>query len=675
MRWLLLVCLVACGTAPPPQPQPPPKPVVDPSAEIVALGNAWRAAPADPAPLAKLVELARSSGHWRPAVPYIAESLATTDVAIDGAFDAVIALGPTDPKVTAALLTPLAPRRWNTSKIPYERYAKAHDRAGRALIPAYLAAATLEDVPEVRERALDWLGRWRVREARPLFLAVLQTDPFLTKDASGGMSDPRGMYHLDALEGLTALGPDPEVANAMFDYAFDPRMRDGDAHTALDDLLEVMITPTPAQLAKLLEHAIDPDEFSDAEKCGNVYAMLVTTPAELAQLARAPAPNGPYFSGYAGHIEQLKPVFACSGSRPCLIALLGTHAFRNYERVMLDRVAHDLARRPAQDVVPTLLATVDEISARPETYKFEQVATWIARLVPGPCPRCIAHLEAGFARFNVSDRQYMSATTSALDELRARQPSGATLPTAAPVRDAFAAISDLEQGAFRSGTWDPTLFAPTAFAIGRGAMEVGVGADHAAAFAAHDFDGKDRYEGVIRSLRGVRGHVMWDTARMRFARGGYVYVSQLVVEDNGAYQVRAWSAASEVADKAKRVPVPAPIADVHGDPELEAVARRVFGSRTAWIAAMSERDDAFSIGNTTDDEWTGPAGKVTFKKFRGAFKVRDGIHVEKVTDDVGFAAANIDLLGMSFRVLAVFVKEASGWTIIQSHWSLAAPPA
>ncbi|MBA3538076.1 MAG: hypothetical protein H0T79_00460 [Deltaproteobacteria bacterium] len=53
------------------------------------------------------------------------------------------------------------------------------------------------------------------------------------------------------------------------------------------------------------------------------------------------------------------------------------------------------------------------------------------------------------------------------------------------------------------------------------------------------------------------------------------------------------------------------------------------------------------------------------------------MHVEKVTAEVGFAAANIDLKGQAgtrtFRVLAIFAKEPEGWRILQSQWSYGLP--
>lgn len=656
-------------------PSAPERAKVDVTPEIAQLGAAWRAAPADPAPLQKLVELARANKQWRPAVPFIAESLASTDVAIDAAFDAVLALGAEDPKVTVALFTAFAPRVWGESKISYERYAKAHARAGRALIPAYLAAAKLVDVPAIRQMALTWLGRWHVAAARPMFLEILDTEPYLKRDAQGGMSDPRGMLHLTALGGLAALGRDAEAANAMFRYAFDPRMKDASAHDALDYLPEILDAPSPVQLATLLEHAIDPKKFADAERCGAAYALLVSTTAELEQLARAPAPDEPYFSGYAGQIESVKRVFACEGQRPCLLALLETVADRQYDTPMLERAVRELARAPAPDVIPTLVAIIDEASVASgitSSQQLEYIAKRIPRLVPGPCPRCIAHLESALARHeDDSGWRWMWNTDLALDELRARQAPGAVIPAAAPARDAFAAIVAAEHVALVTQKWDMTVFAPNVFAIGHAPAEVGAGVNALAAALATDFGKRTGFDGAVRSYRGVRGRVMWDAQLLTFPEpSAFAFVTQLVVEEGGVYRVRAWSSGLAADDRTKP-PLPAAIADHHGDAELEAVARAVLTSRPAWVKAMSAREDAILLGNDHTDEWRGPAGKAAFARLGGAFKLRDGVHVEKVSDDVGFAAANVDYLGKPYRVLAVFLKEPAGWKIIQSHWSFA----
>jgi ketosteroid isomerase-like protein len=61
----------------------------------------------------------------------------------------------------------------------------------------------------------------------------------------------------------------------------------------------------------------------------------------------------------------------------------------------------------------------------------------------------------------------------------------------------------------------------------------------------------------------------------------------------------------------------------------------------------------------------------------GTFALHDGVHVEQVTGDVGFAAGNVDFTGTSgrrtYRVLAIFTRVGGAWRIVQSHWSLGLP--
>ena len=682
MRTVAAVALAACGSPHPPAvtaPPPAPKVVtVDVGPEIVKLGEAWRASPKDTAPLLKLIELARTAKQWRAAVPYIVASFETSEVAVDAAFDATIALN--DPEMTAALLTPLSPREWRDSKIVrYETVAAAEKRVGRAMIPAYLAASKLVDRFDIRGRAIEHLASLGAREARPLFLELLKGAPFDERTSTGEMEDPRGFYHLYAIEGLEALGPDPETAEALIAFAFDNRNWGGDTRSAFEALAIVDTAPTEARMARLLACAINPKVYNFANECGSAYGLLADTVAQVEKLRAAPPSNMPYFGDYTEAIKSWRRALACNHEPACLVPLIATLSDRQHDTTLIAKAVRELGLHPDATLLPTVLALVDEVE---NTQTFEEIGTWFSRLVPGPCGECIAHLEASLARHSSdANWRHMNNTTSASEVFRARQPQGAAVPAAQPIRSVLAAVPAAEHTALRTHQWDRSWFTDDVFGIGRDATEVGSGAETVLGFITKDF-ASTTSDGMVRSFRGVRGHVMWDAELEITKEQGFAQFTQLVVEDHGVYKVRAWSASSVVQDaeakaaaKGKLLPMPAPIADVHGDAELDAAARAAFRSRAGYIAALSEQEDAFTFGNYLDDEWPGPVVKAAVKRLP-PFRLHDGVHVEKVSDEVGFAAANLELDEATprvYRVLAVFAKTAGAWKIVQAHWSFGMP--
>jgi ketosteroid isomerase-like protein len=79
---------------------------------------------------------------------------------------------------------------------------------------------------------------------------------------------------------------------------------------------------------------------------------------------------------------------------------------------------------------------------------------------------------------------------------------------------------------------------------------------------------------------------------------------------------------------------------------------------------------------------TGTQIKSVFDRLRAEIKLHDGAHVVAVSPTVGFALVNADFshktraatdMTITFRVLAVLIKEGSAWKVVQTQWSHGGP--
>ncbi len=688
--------LIACGSSKSSEPQrgsgeavtPPPQEVDDATvkAELVRRGEAWRKDPKDLASLTKVIELARSHGRWRDALPYLTASFATTDLALDAAFEAVVAHGAKDPTFTIAMLTPLVTLAPGQRSIPPDKLTAALRRSGAAMVPAYLAVARLDGHPALRYLAFRQLGELGVTEVRPLLFAQLKEAPVVVRDAHGGFSDPRTLLPGAAISALRGFGFDTAAADAVFEFAFDKRAWDGHRFLAIETFAKIAPAPSAEQLQKLLDHVVHYKQYDDGDPCGHAYAMIVGTAPELAALAAAPRSPPPYGVDFTELIAADRREIACEHKPVCLVTLLETLTTRQYDPAMIQKVMRELALRPDPAVRGALLSLLRQLD---DGDRARELLEWLPLMIPGRCPECIAQIEATIKRHAKEQSWAYVDVTHAVEAFRRRAPTDAIPPAAPPGKlDSFVAVLGAEHAALggaAAGVVDHALFAPSAFGFGIDATEAGVGPELLASFAAKDLANQPSYDGIVKSRRTVRGAAMLDAELVLYDNtAAFAMFTQLVVEDKGVPQVRAWSWSHAVSDsdataaaRAKKLPVPAKITDVHGDAELEAAARAAFASRDAYVEALSTRDDAFSFGNDIADEWVGPQVKAAFQAMGGAFSLRDGLHVEKVTEDVGFAAGNINYKAgattKTFRVLAVFTKEPAGWKILQAHWSYGLP--
>lgn len=128
-----------------------------------------------------------------------------------------------------------------------------------------------------------------------------------------------------------------------------------------------------------------------------------------------------------------------------------------------------------------------------------------------------------------------------------------------------------------------------------------------------------------------------------------------------------------------------------GGGDLDKAVRASFASRTAFVDARSDRDDAFNFGSGPGERTTGGAIKRLFARLRSELKLTGGARVvagstwdpaQKDGAWIGFAAFNADYtyksraatdLTQTFRVLAIMIREGETWTIVQTQFSNGGP--
>jgi len=128
-----------------------------------------------------------------------------------------------------------------------------------------------------------------------------------------------------------------------------------------------------------------------------------------------------------------------------------------------------------------------------------------------------------------------------------------------------------------------------------------------------------------------------------------------------------------------------------GGSDLDKAVRAAFSSRTSFVDARSERDDAFNFGSGPGERSTGSSIKRLFARLRSELKISGGARVvagstwdpaQSTAPWIGFAALNADYtyksraatdLTQTFRVLAILIREGEAWTIVQTQFSNGGP--
>ncbi len=249
--------------------------------------------------------------------------------------------------------------------------------------------------------------------------------------------------------------------------------------------------------------------------------------------------------------------------------------------------------------------------------------------------------------------------------------------------------------------------APDAFGIGIDADEVAEGRDAVAAQLQRDL-GESPTEGFTVESKfltiGEADHHAWIAMELAVSVPGQderrFAITELAAVIDGKWTIVAWHWATPIADAvAERhailgtLPAAKPVPNLMvGPKDLEAAVRSAFGSRTAFAAARSERDDAFNFGSALGERVVGGVAiKKLFGRLKADFRIHDGVRIvaadtwdpaQRGAPTIAFAAANIDFtaktraatdLTQTFRVLAVLVKEGADWKIVQTQWSHGGP--
>ena len=250
------------------------------------------------------------------------------------------------------------------------------------------------------------------------------------------------------------------------------------------------------------------------------------------------------------------------------------------------------------------------------------------------------------------------------------------------------------------------ILAAGAFGFGIDADEIAEGRDAVTAQLARDLGdppaGGFTLESRSLAIGEDRGHA-WIAEQLDIAAVGRVprsfAITELAAVIDGTWQIVALHWATPVDDATAedlaaqgRLPVPRAIPDRQdGAGELDQAMRVAFANRAAFAEARSERGDAFNYGSGGERVRGGAAIKRIFGRLRVQLRIHDGARIvagstwdrsQRTAPWIGWAALNVDFTAKSpagndvtqtFRVLAIAIKEARGWKIVQTQWSNGGP--
>jgi len=250
------------------------------------------------------------------------------------------------------------------------------------------------------------------------------------------------------------------------------------------------------------------------------------------------------------------------------------------------------------------------------------------------------------------------------------------------------------------------LLIPTVFGFGVDAAEVAEGRDAVAAQLVHDLGEPPAGGFTVRSRAlaiGGQHNTAWIAEELEIAAAGRaprrLAITQLAALRDGQWSVVVLHWAAPVEDAiAERLavqnslPPPRPIADRRdGSDELDRAAHAAFASRAAFAEARSLRPDAFNVGSGGERARGGAVIKRLFGKLKAQIRIRGGARVvdgsawdpaQRTDAWIGWAAVNVDFVTkiraatevtQTMRVLAIWLKDESGWKIVQTQWSNGGP--
>ncbi|MGE0550805.1 MAG: nuclear transport factor 2 family protein [Kofleriaceae bacterium] len=249
-------------------------------------------------------------------------------------------------------------------------------------------------------------------------------------------------------------------------------------------------------------------------------------------------------------------------------------------------------------------------------------------------------------------------------------------------------------------------FAASAFGFGIDANELAEGRDAIAAQIVRALGAPPTGGFIIESkfiaIGEVPGHA-WIAQELAISGSGVeprrFAITQLAAQVEGMWNVVAvhWAhpvpgfVAMRKASKGS-LPIPSPVPSrMVGSNELDAAVRAAFSSRETLVAALAEHPDAFNFGSTPGERIAGTAAiQKAIQAMGSSLRMQPGAIVvdgsawdpaQRANPAVGVAALIVDvdkprrgkLVTQPVRVLAVLIRQPSGWRIVQLQWSTGGP--
>jgi ketosteroid isomerase-like protein len=228
------------------------------------------------------------------------------------------------------------------------------------------------------------------------------------------------------------------------------------------------------------------------------------------------------------------------------------------------------------------------------------------------------------------------------------------------------------------------LFDTKAFAFGVEANDLAEGREAVVAQLRGDLPGPSSVA-VKFAHSGSEGDSGWIAEELRIGGKTYVVTAAIAVRA-GAWQIAAlhWGEAMPNATAYRlaregNLGVPDVIPNTNDGSELAKVMQTAFASKPSFVDARSTRPDAFNFGSASGERLKGGESiKKIFARINAVIRLHDAVKVGMLGERGGWGVANVDFtdadrdgteVTQTFRVLAVWVKEAAGWRIVQTQWS------
>lgn len=228
------------------------------------------------------------------------------------------------------------------------------------------------------------------------------------------------------------------------------------------------------------------------------------------------------------------------------------------------------------------------------------------------------------------------------------------------------------------------LFDAKAFAFGVDANDLAEGRAAVVAQLRADIGGGGAVS-VKFAHWGQDGDSAWLAEELRLGSKTYVMTAALALRD-GSWAIGALHWGEPMANvtayrlaREGNLGVPDVIPNTNDGSELAKVMQTAFASKPSFVDARSTRADAFNFGSASGERLKGGESiKRIFGRINAVIRLHDAVKVGVLGEKGGWGVANVDFtdadrdgteVTQTFRVLAVWIKEAAGWRIVQTQWS------